>query len=271
MKKNKYISEINQLLDYTDKFCISNMNRIHKYSMKGDRDFALEIDFAIESHIKEYIGKKFPNIPILGEETEWSVAQNRMPELFWVIDPIDGTVNYSKKIPEFGTCIALIKENKPYACGISFPLLNERYNGLKNRGAFLNGKKIKVSNNNLLTHSIIGYGDFAVKNDFKLKNKFRIELLEDIANCVQRVRMPGSAALQLAWLASGRIDLSITLSNCAWDVQAGILLVTEAGGEVFDYDGSEHNLNSRFTIASNNSIIKNRIIELVRNKMSETE
>ncbi|NJN74083.1 MAG: inositol monophosphatase, partial [Limnothrix sp. RL_2_0] len=186
-----------------------------------------------------------------GEENQWDDFTQQIPDLFWVVDPIDGTVNYSRQIPLFGITIALISHHKPIVAGIAFPALGDRHTAIKGQGAWLNGQKIQVSKTQNIREAIIGIGDFSVGNNSSQKNAIAHALIQHYAGQCLRIRMLGTAALQLAWLATGKLDMSITLSNKSWDVQAGVLLVQEAGGLVFDEDGTKHNLKSCRTLATN--------------------
>ena len=115
---------------------------------------------------------------------------------------------------------------------------------------------------NSIKQSILMFGDYDVTGDYESLNAYRLKCTELFANKVLRFRMPGSAALQLAWLAMGRVDISLSLSNLAWDFQGGVLLVREAGGLVYDCNGKEHELDSMYTIASNPHL-KSCVLELL--------
>ena len=258
----EYMIKIEQLLEIGAHFLLNNLGEVLVKENKGDRDFALKTDIELEGIYKQHLFDAYPDIPILGEELSPRIVSNCFKGKFWAIDPIDGTVNYSRSIPEYGTSIALIDDGKPIAVGVCFPSLGETYIAGINEGAYLNGEKISISNNYRLRSSILAFGDFSVKENYQEENSIRFRFITNFANNVLRVRMPGSAALQLAWLASGRVDISLTLSNNAWDVQGGVLLVREAGGCVYDFDGSEHSISSKYTIASN-KYIKAAIIDLV--------
>lgn len=258
MKPDQILSEIQQLLSFGSEFLLQNRGTAVIAQQKGDRDYALTVDVELERQYSEQLHKLHPEIPILGEELSPDLACNG--GLFWAIDPIDGTVNYANGLPEYGTSIALIENEKPIAAGIAFPSLGEVYLAAAGKGAFLNGKPIHVSEKSALNQMFLGFGDFAVTGNYEEKNVVRMGCLQSFAGTVMRVRMPGSAALQLAWLAVGRLDISITLSNNPWDVQAGVLLVREAGGQVYDHDGTDHTIHSRYTLASN-STIKQEILK----------
>ena len=235
--------------------------------MKGERDYALSVDIELEKIYKKLLQHHFPYIPINGEELS-PIIDDTQNEVFWTVDPIDGTVNYSKKLFDYGTSIALVLNGKPIISGISFPSINETYIAGKNVGTFLNGKRVSVSSTTQLSSSIVMFGDFFVGENRDAKNKYAFNLFEKLANSVLRMRMPGSAAIQLAHIAAGRSDISITLANNAWDVQGGVLLVREAGGYVFDFDGSEHNTDSRFTLATNNEVLKSELLKYFQNDLN---
>ena len=247
----QYMKKIENLLEIGSRYLLDNLGNNLVETNKGERDFALNTDINLEKIYKQYLLEAYPDIPILGEELSPKAITKTFEGLFWAIDPIDGTINYARGLPEYGTSIALIRNGRPIAVGVCFPSLAETYIAGINEGAFLNGSRINVSNHCELRSSILAFGDFSVKGDYETENIIRFKYITSFANRVLRVRMPGSAALQLAWLAAGKIDISLTLSNNAWDVQGGVLLVREAGGLVYDFDGSDHSISSRYTIASN--------------------
>lgn len=227
--------------------------------MKGDRDFALDSDLRIEHAVKRLLLQLDPGSALVGEETSPNVSG----ENFWLVDPIDGTVNYSRRIPLFGICLAKIEQGVPVAAGICFPNLNEIYMAEVGSGAYRNGTRITVSDESSLSSSVVGFGDFATGSGSEEKNRSRLNVLSSLASRALRVRMLGSAALQMAWLSAGVIDASVVLSNKPWDVQAGALLVREAGGVVLDADGSEHGLRSKFTLSSSKALSK-ELVQIVQ-------
>jgi len=117
-------------------------------------------------------------------------------------------------------------------------------------GALLNGVRLLTTDATRFDEVVVAFTDFAVADDRDYENPLHVAVLSRVARCALGVRTHGSAALDLAWLAAGRLGASIMLSNRAWDVSAGVLLVREAGGVAFDLDGSEHDLSSRATLAS---------------------
>jgi len=260
-----FLPKVESILQISDQITLAALKDEHTYYEKGDRDFSSDVDLAVEQAVKSELKKIDDRIPILGEEFSWDHRQEEDEKIFWAVDPIDGTVNYSRKLPLFGTSIALIRDGLPILSGVSFPVLRESYTAGLGVGAFLNGGRISVSMTSEFSEAIAAYGDFAVGGEARQKNSIRYDFLEHLADQVLRIRMPGSAALQLAWLASGRADISITLSNNAWDVQGGVLLVREAGGEVYDLDGSQHTVRSRYTLASN-PLLRSRVLDYFKKR-----
>jgi myo-inositol-1(or 4)-monophosphatase len=251
-----YSNTLRYALKESEKIFVAMRNDFHVEREKGDKDFALDADLKIEQKIRGCISSmtKENELPIYGEEYGWSKKDAGNPDTFWLIDPIDGTANYSSQIPLCGVAIALVHESNLLLSGLNFPFLGECYIAIKNRGAYLNDLPIQVAHPKSMNTSIVGFGDFAVGEDAARKNQLRFRTIINLAERALRVRMLGSAAIQLAWVACGRLGASITLSNNSWDVQAGVLLVREAGGEVFDLDGNDHDFNSDCTLASSSSL-----------------
>lgn len=129
-------------------------------------------------------------------------------------------------------------------------------------GAYLNGMRLRLPDVHRIADAVVGITDFAVADDRLVENPMHISLLARLAPQALAVRTHGSAALDLAWLAAGRLGASMMLSNRAWDVSAGVLLARESGGLVYDCDGSEHGVDSRFTIASAPSL-KHALLEML--------
>ena len=214
---------------------------------KGDRDYAHGVDLQIENDIRAALSAAAGDIPFMGEETGGSLDSS----LVWVLDPIDGTTNYIKGSPLCGISLALLGGGQPIFGIVDLPLLDERYIARAGAGAYLNGMPLRVPTVTRLKDAVIGMTDFAVAaDDREWENPLHIDVLRRIAPQVLGVRTHGSAALDLAWIAAGRLAGSIMLSNRAWDVSAGVLVVREAGGQVYDLDGRDHDLKSLCTVAS---------------------
>jgi myo-inositol-1(or 4)-monophosphatase len=213
---------------------------------KGDRDFATDIDLRIETAVRTALGVAAPDIPFLGEEGGGAAGDGP----HWVLDPIDGTINFAKDSPLCAISLSLVTGGQPVLGIVDTPLLGERFVARAGDGAFLNGTRIQISEVSSLPEAMVALSDFKVGVGSEEENRLHLVLLARFARGSLRVRMHGSAALDLAWLAAGRLHATLMLSNLPWDVTAGLLLVREAGGVVYDFDGSPHDARSRFTLAS---------------------
>jgi myo-inositol-1(or 4)-monophosphatase len=226
---------------------------------KGDRDFATTVDLRVEQTIKQALTDVTPEIPFLGEEMGGADLEERT---VWVLDPIDGTVNFARDSPLCGISLALIERRRPTLGIIDLPFARERYIGVEGAGAYVNGRRLHVAPERPLHEAVIGFADFSVGPEALEENRLHLAILRRLAGASLRIRSHGSAALDLAWLACGRLDATIMLSNLPWDVSAGVLIVREAGGVVYDHDGSEHMPSSRFTLAST-SALRGALVEIV--------
>ena len=219
---------------------------------KGDRDFATDVDLRIEAEIKASLGAATPVIPFQGEEEG---GQEEIGGARWVLDPIDGTINFARDSPLCSISLSLVLDGQPVLGIVDAPLLGERFIARQGGGAYLNGARISVAEVAALSEAIVGIADFKVGVGSEEENRVHLAVLARLARESLRVRMLGSAALDLAWLAAGRLNVTLMLSNLSWDVTAGLLLVREAEGLVYDYDGP-HDAESRYTIASVPSVVE---------------
>ena len=194
-------------------------------TLKAAKDFVTEMDLKVESLIIDRIKNKYPDHHIFSEEAGLIDGES---DFKWVIDPIDGTINYSMGVPLYGVSIALTYQNEPVVAVISLPGLKELYWASKGGGTFKNEEPVRVRDVEL-SESFISHSDFA-KNGDRDANTQRIQLLGKIVNDVYRVRIIGTAAVTLAYIASGRLDAALYMSPAYYDVAAGDLLITEAGG-----------------------------------------
>jgi myo-inositol-1(or 4)-monophosphatase len=232
---------------------------------KGDRDYATAVDVEIERAIRAVLAEADPGIAFLGEEGGLSPAET---DAVWVLDPIDGTINFSKSSPLCGISLALVEAGRPTLGIIDLPLLGERYVAREGIGAFVNGRRISVPEVAGLSEAVIGFADFAVGAGSASENALHLEIMRLLALECLRIRVHGSASLDLAWLGAGHLSASLMLSNLPWDVGAGVLLVREAGGEVYDLDGSPYSFGSTFTIASTPRL-KEPLLAIVQGALAE--
>jgi myo-inositol-1(or 4)-monophosphatase len=219
---------------------------------KGDRDMASEVDFAIEEHLKSLLGEQTPDIAFLGEEHGRTGTPS---ELTWTLDPVDGTVNFIHGSPLCGISLGLLHRDQPVLGVIDLPFLGSRYSAALDHGAYCGEQRITTSTTATLADAVIGLGDYAVGTNSTARNTPRFAVTRELAGQVQRIRMHGSAALDLVWLAAGHIDGVVILSNQPWDIAAGVIIAREAGAHVCDLDGTPHTVTSSATIAANPTLI----------------
>lgn len=215
---------------------------------KGDRDYASEVDYAIEDRVRSFLHTQTPDIGFLGEEDGVSGPS---ADLYWVLDPIDGTVNYTHALPMCGISLALVAGEQPQLGVIDHPYLSARYSAVRGTGAYCNGTPIHVGDVEHLADALVTIGDYAVGEGAEEKNDARLKVTGALAPRALRVRMLGASAVDLTWLAAGRTDASVALSNKAWDMAAGVVIASEAGATVSDLDGSNHTTASEATVAAN--------------------
>ncbi|MFC0547718.1 inositol monophosphatase family protein [Kutzneria chonburiensis] len=221
----------------------------HEIHQKGDRDFVTEVDLKIEREISAYLEEATPEIGFLGEE-EGERPFAGPDRLTWTLDPIDGTSNFVHGLPLCATSLALVRDGTPIVAAISAPFLDLQYAAAEGLGSFVNGKRLRASTTDDLSKAIVSIGDYAVGKDAAAKNAKRLKLTTLLADNVERVRMFGTAALDLVWVAEGRIDATVILANKPWDTAAGVLIAREAGALVIDSTGSPHTHKSAETIAT---------------------
>ncbi len=243
---NDLVLAAGRAVDLGQRMMIDGRSHVGVLLAKGDRDYATRVDLSIETQIRASLSALDTGIPFLGEETGGGIDKH----LTWVLDPIDGTTNFIKGSPLCGISLALLDAGQPAFGIVDLPLLGERYVARRGAGTYLNGIRLRIRDIARLDDAVIAMTDFAVADDRRWENPLHIDMLRRIAPQALGVRTHGSAALDLAWVACGRVAASIMLSNRAWDVSAGTLLVREAGGQVYDLDGRDHDLSSRCTLAS---------------------
>ncbi|TNY36835.1 inositol monophosphatase family protein [Thermomonospora catenispora] len=226
---------------------------------KGDRDMASEVDYAVERAVREHLRAKTPDIAFLGEE-EGLTGDG---ELMWVLDPVDGTANYVRGLPLCGVSLGLIHGDRPVVGVIDLPFLDVRYHAAQGAGAFAGERRLRVGATDRLQDAVVAISDYAVGEGADAENRIRLALSGRLAATVQRVRMLGSAALDLAWVADGKLDAAVLLSNKPWDTSAGVLIAREAGAVVVDLDGTDHTTASTAAIAIAPALA-DRLIALIR-------
>ncbi len=230
---------------------LAGMNQSLDISHKGRFDLVTDVDRRCEETIKEILHQALPSAGLLAEE---SSPEGLDKESVWIIDPLDGTTNYAHAYPAFCSVIAL-RHAGDMVLGVVFdPLRQELFEARRQQGAFLNGKRIQVSQTDRLSQSLLATGFAYDRLEHAETNLDRFCALTMRSRGVRR---GGSAALDLCYTACGRLDGFWELRLNPWDVGAGALMVQEAGGRVTDLDGRAYDFSGVATLATNGHLHAN--------------
>jgi len=214
----------------------------------GVNDLVTEVDHASEKLIMDIIRTEFPDHFILSEE----VGEIKMDSAYkWIIDPIDGTVNYANGIPICCVSIGVEHEGKMILGAVFNPFIDEFFFAEKGAGAFMNEKRIRVSEKDSVSHSCLVTGFPYTYLD---SQNGPLEVFSRLIRKGIPVRRLGSAAIDLCWVAAGRFDGFYEHKLNAWDSAAGFLLVEEAGGKVTDFEGNPYSPYQPHIVATNGKI-----------------
>jgi len=214
---------------------------------KNANDFVSEVDQLAEQAIIEILLDAYPKHAILAEES----GSRGESEFQWIIDPLDGTTNYLHSFPQYAVSIALLHKGVPTQAVVYDPVRNDLFTATRGAGAFRNDRRIRISKRTQLKDALIGTG-FPFR-DFTHMDAY-MAMFKDMIQKTSGVRRPGSAALDLAYVAAGHLDGFWEIGLSPWDIAAGALLVTEAGGLVGDFEGNETYLDSGNIVAGNPKI-----------------
>lgn len=217
------------------------------FELKGDYDLVTEADRASEALIVERLHSHFPSHSVIGEEGGY---RQRTGEYCWYVDPVDGTTNFAHGYPAYNVTLA-VEHNGELLAGVIFdPTRNEMFAAEKGGGAYLNGRRIHVSKTQNVEESLVVTGFPSRKRHENINIHFYYQL----AMISHGVRRSGSAALDLAYVASGRLDAFWEFGLNPWDMAAGILLIEEAGGRCSNMNGAHRDLRGAHVLATNGSI-----------------
>ncbi len=220
-----------------------------KIDMKGPANLVTEADLAAEKIIVETIKKTYPEHSFLGEE---KVKAETNAENLWVIDPIDGTTNFTHDVPVVGISIAFSHKGEVVVGCVLNPFTDDLYLAIKGKGSTLNDKPIKVSSAEKISDSLIATGFYyGLGNDLNVSLDVIKTLIDKECHGIRRM---GAASIDLCYVASGKFDAYFELKLNCWDFAAGMLLVREAGGIITNPAGIDLTLNDSQLIASNTSV-----------------
>lgn len=232
-------------------------------SKKGHNDFVTEVDKAAEQAIIEVLKSAYPDHAILAEESGPSSNLHDESEHVWIIDPLDGTTNFVHGFPTYCVSIALQHRGVITQAVVYDPNRNDLFTASRGAGAFLNEKRIRVTRRDKLADALIGtgfpYADMTGLDEYLSMFKLMTERTAGL-------RRPGAAALDLAYVAAGRLDGFFEKNLKPWDIAAGALLITEAGGIIADFSGESDAdyLNKGHVIAGNPKVFAQMVPILSR-------
>ncbi|MGL4676823.1 MAG: inositol monophosphatase family protein [Brevinema sp.] len=217
-------------------------NSSQRVEWKDDIDPVTESDRAAERVIRETILAHFPEHAILGEEGGSNSSESSVR---WIVDPIDGTANFTRRIPLVAVTIGVEIDNELVVGIVNNPIMDEEFYAAKDMGAFLNGERIFVSELSSLKKAYIGFG---LRREPQLREPI-LDAANRLYGEVRTIRRIGCAALSLAYIACGRIDGLSEIGLLPWDMAGGALILREAGGELANLDGSPFDLNEPTVLA----------------------
>ena len=233
------------------KIQLKNFRKNLKVIRKSTKDFVSNVDLECQNLSYELLRKEF-EYEILSEEKK--IQDDIASDLFWIIDPVDGTHNYISGLPNFGVSIALATK-KEFLLGVIYlPYFDEMYYAVKNQGAFMNNEKIQVSKNNDLEKSMITFD-----NQFYLDKK-SFDVYKKIVDSCFTTRILGSAVYDFCLIASGKVDARVWNNTKVFDFAAGLTIINEAGGKITDFRGGEVNLDTHDILASNSFVHQELLI-----------
>ena len=238
-------------------FLLTGLNQAKKVDFKGEVDLVTAFDRQSEEMIFNELNELFPGLNFLAEE---SIRRDNHSDLGWIVDPLDGTTNFSHGLPVFCVSIALASKGEVVAGVVYDPNRAELFSAIKGGGTFLNDRPVRVSSTGELDKSLLATG---FPYDIRESKENNLDYFNAMAVKVQAIRRAGAAALDLAYLAAGRFDGFWELKLKPWDTAAASLMVEEAGGVISDITGDKWHLQSPAILASN-GLIHEQMIRILQ-------
>ena len=238
---------------------MQHRGRVAVERKRGFRDLVTEADRRAEQVIRQALLEAFPEHGVLGEEGGERAGESGYR---WLVDPLDGTTNFAQGLPHFAVSLALEDPGHELVVGVvHMPACGETYTALRGGGAYCNGRRLRVSAAERLDDCLLVTG---FPHDLSPGRPTNLDHMEALVRRTRGLRILGAAAVDLAYVAAGVLDAYWDLSNHAWDVAAGVLLVTEAGGKVTDMTGGPLDLYRPRILASNGRV-HGQLLDVLRN------
>lgn len=243
---------------------LSMQNHLGSVRYKTPKDVVTVADMESERIIISHIRENFPGHSIRTEEAGHVKEGSRFE---WIVDPVDGTVNFSRGIPLWGVSVALVEKSelgaKPLVAAVYLPGLGKMYSAYRGGGAFVNGGRISVSKTEELSRAIVSNGDFNVGDWAKINAQNLKNFAIEAENCT-RVKCYGSAVVEGTFVAQGSLDAFVMTMSYPWDIAGIALLVEEAGGRVSALDGTPLKLVDAEQVLFSNGILHDRLTQLFK-------
>ena len=221
-------------------------------TFKAKKDLVTKYDVAVENYLKEKFTKKFKEFNIIAEESDNANVEFNNSI---IIDPIDGTTNFVNGVPHTAISVGVYKNKKPYLAIVYNPILDELYEAKIGKGAFLNGKQLKVSVEADLQKALLATGFPYTSGSSEDDLNDVVKKIKDILPLCQDLRRLGSASIDLCLVARGTFEGYYEMNLKPWDVSAGVLILSEAGGKITNINGDEYNLfEDKYIVATNGKI-----------------
>ncbi len=252
------LNEFIEIVKKAGEIFLEGYNKNLEIHSKGIKDLVTDYDIKVENFLVREFKEKFPNYSIIAEEGTKEEFENSI-----IIDPIDGTTNFAHHIPHCAISIGIYEKKEAKYAIVYNPVLNELFYAKKSEGAFKNGQKLQVSAQNDFQRSLIatGFPYSSAENEEDLK--WVINKLSHILPRCQDIRRLGSAALDLCYVAEGKYEGFYEINLKPWDVSAGTLIVTEAGGIISDRYNDNYKMFEDECIVASNGIIHNELIDIL--------
>lgn len=253
------LAECREIVALAGQMVRERWNRPRTISHKGQIDLVTDTDRAVEDYLRDKLGRLLPEAGFLGEESALNQADALKNGLCWVVDPVDGTTNFVHRIPMVGISVALCEAGEPVLGVVEAPMLAETYTALKGHGSCCNSEPVRVSRADRLVDSLVATG-FPYEVAPQLERL--LGRLAAVLPATQGLRRPGAASIDLAWVGCGRLDVFYEDGLKPWDMAAGWLFVTEAGGKVTDFTGAPAGFGK--SLLASNGIVHADFVELLK-------
>lgn len=248
---DKYYKIAIEATNQASNFLRDNFGKIKEMTHKAGTHYGIADDLESNRIIEEYLRSHSPEVAIYSEEGE----RNLESELVWIIDPIDGTSNYRVRIPMFVTQLCLLKNGEPVVSVIQAPMFDLVFSAQKDKGSYLNGEKIAVSEVSEINKAMFGFNKGSSNADVG-------KYISKLGSKVRTIRIYGGMGLDLAYVSSGKLDALINSGSNLYDFAPGVLLVREAGGVAVNFDGNEWTFKDETLIATNQKLVKQILTNL---------